>query len=66
MAEVQITDQLLPIQIDTGASLSTMSEEMYWNLNARTLLPLTECSTALTTYTGESLHVLGKVSVPVK
>ena len=53
------------MEIDTGASLSIISEETYKQLSSEISLSLQECTTVLKTYTGESLHVLGKITVPV-
>ena len=58
---VKINGSELPIEVDTGASLSIISESTYHSLIA----PPEHKSTDLTlcTYTGESIVVLGSLEV---
>ena len=60
---VWIGDQELPMEVDTGASLSIISEQTYHSLiKAPALLPT---QARLRTYTGEPLPVLGLITVLV-
>ena len=60
---VWIGDQELPMEVDTGASLSIISEQTYHSLiKAPALLPT---QARLRTYTGEPMPVLGLITVPV-
>ena len=61
---VQIGDQEVPMEVDTGASLSIISEEMYCSLTKTPALLPTQAR--LCTYTGELLPVLGSITVPVR
>lgn len=63
--QVLVFNQPISMEIDTGASLSIISEETYKQLSSEIPLSFQECTTVLKTYTGESLHVLGKITVPV-
>ena len=57
----------LNMEVDTGASKSIMSEETYKSLCGRSKhLVLEDTSVRLRTYTGESLNVLGQMTVKVK
>ena len=61
---VQINDQSLTMELDTGADVSIVSETTY-----RTLLPGTDLQSLpvpLRTYTGERTKVLGQVPVTVR
>jgi len=54
------------MEVDTGATLSIMSEETYnrlWDRHARP--PLIPSSAQLSTYTGEKISVLGAINVDV-
>ena len=57
----------LNMKVDTGASKSIMSEETYNSLCGRSKhLVLQDTSVRLWTYTGESLNVLGQMTVKIK
>ena len=59
----------LNMELDTGASKSIMSEETYKSLCGRSkhlYIVLEDTSVRLRTYTGESLNVLGLMTVKVK
>ena len=60
---VSIENQDVLMEVDTGASLSVISEATYKSLS--TVLPLQPTQAKLCTYTGESLGVLGSISVSV-
>ncbi len=63
---VQINQVDVSMEVDTGASLSVISEETYkasWSLERRP--PLRPSGAGLRTYTGEELEVLGRVVVSV-
>lgn len=60
---MQIRDQELPMEVDTGALLSIISEETYCFLIKITALLPTQAR--LHTYTKEPLPVLGSITVPV-
>ena len=60
---VEIDSTSLLMKLDTGASLSIISENVYKMLLSRPLLQST--SARLRTYTGEAIKVLGSVSVTV-
>ena len=60
---VSIENQDVLMEVDTGASLSVISEATYKSLS--TVLSLQPTQAKLCTYTGESLGVLGSISVSV-
>ncbi|PIK47184.1 hypothetical protein BSL78_15954 [Apostichopus japonicus] len=55
----------ISMEIDTGATRSTISESAYMSELAN-MYPLKKCDFALRSYTGELIPTLGYVSVPVK
>ena len=56
----------LKMEIDTGASVSVISEQMYWTVWSKEQCPVLQQSTAqLRTYSGELLCVLGSITVSV-
>ena len=61
--DMWIGDQELPMEVDTGASLSIISEQTYHSLIKAPALLLTQAR--LRTYTGEPMPVLGLITVPV-
>lgn len=66
LATVKVNGVSLTMEVDTGASLSLVSEETYhqlWQLNQPQLQPSEK---VLSTYTGESLKVLGSLLVSVE
>ena len=62
---VQVQGVDLPMELDTGASLSLISETTYSKLS-NILNPLTQSNITLTTYTGEQIFPLGSIDVLVK
>ena len=59
-----INDIPVKMEFDTGASLSIISHQTYKQIaKNKTTNPIKESSVVLKTYTGESLKVLGEVSV---
>ena len=60
---MSIENQDVLMEVDTGASLSVISETTYKSLS--TVLPLQPTQAKLCTYMGESLGVLGSISVSV-
>ena len=61
IVEPKANGVILPMELDTGASVSLISERVW-----KEILPgseLIECATLLKTYTGERLHVLGQLQV---
>ncbi|XP_058858757.1 uncharacterized protein K02A2.6-like [Acipenser ruthenus] len=65
--EVIINDQVTTMEIDTGASVSIISESTYnrnWPLDNKP--ELTTSDVVLRTYTGEQVPILGSISVLVK
>ena len=54
----------LPMELDTGASLSIMSKDTYSSLSS-TLPPLSPSHVILTTYTGEKITPVGAIDVDV-
>ena len=61
---VSIENQDVLMEVDTGASLSVISETTYKSLSS--VPPLQSTQAKLCTYTGESLGVLGSISVSVQ
>lgn len=64
MVKVDVEGKAIPMELDTGASLTLVAEETYrrhWPDK-----PLEETKTKLHTYSGESIPVLGTVDVLVK
>ena len=60
---VKINGSELPIEVDTGASLSFISKSTYHSLSA--LPELNSTDITLNTYTGEGIIVLGSLQVDV-
>ena len=62
---VNINNNPTNMEVDTGASVSLLSEKTFnsWRLKARPALE--HCNLRLQTYTGEKLKVLGRVMVEV-
>ena len=61
---VQVNNVDLPMELDTGASLSLISEATYKSL-LPALTSLSNTSVVLTTYTGEKIPPLGSIDVNV-
>ena len=63
---VNASDVDLQMEIDTGASVSVISEQMYWTVWSDEQRPVLHQSTAqLRTYSGELMCVLGSITVSV-
>eukprot|EP00731_Ephydatia_muelleri_P018868 Em0011g908a len=63
---LQVNGVNLPMEIDTGAAVSILSEATYkstWSASSRP--PMAYSNIVLRTYSGHKLHVLGKVGVNV-
>ena len=63
---VTLSEAETTMEVDTGATLSVMSEETYkrlWDRDTRP--PLQPSTTQLTTYTGEKIFALGVINVHV-
>ena len=63
---LQVNGVNLPMEIDTGAAVSILSEATYkskWSASSRP--PLAYSNIVLRTYSGHKLHMLGKVGVNV-
>ena len=54
----------LEMELDTGATLSVISEQTYHKSGKAP--PLKTITTQLTTYTGEAIEILGEVEVTVQ
>uniref|UniRef100_A0A1X7TFY9 CCHC-type domain-containing protein n=1 Tax=Amphimedon queenslandica TaxID=400682 RepID=A0A1X7TFY9_AMPQE len=61
--DLDINNRSVAMELDTGVSLSIISEDVFKSLSLRPPLELT--SVKSTTYSGESLEILGKVHVIV-
>ena len=61
MVDVTLNGQSLQMELDTGASVSLMSEYQYKQL--REAPSLEKSSVTLRTYTGENLSTLGSIRV---
>ncbi|XP_049511924.1 uncharacterized protein LOC125940178 [Dermacentor silvarum] len=67
MVEVQIEGQNVPMEIDSGASCSIVSEETFRSIEGKqSKIPLRESSTTLVTWSKEALPVVGRASVVVE
>lgn len=64
MVPLKIEDQDMAMELDTGSCRSVISEKMYQE--KFTHLPLKDANAVLTTYTGQSVPVLGEILVNVK
>ena len=64
---VTIEDSLVQMEIDTGASVSLISQQAYDTLwsNKNNKPDLEECTDVFKTYTGEAVPALGKLNVNV-
>ena len=56
----------ISMELDTGASLSVISESTHDQINKVSLTPIVKSTVELKTYLGESIHIIGKISVLVK
>ena len=66
-AVVKANGNLLPMEIDTGASVSVVGEKTLKTIQkGETTLELQQTSVRLQAYTGETIPVLGSVIVPVE
>ena len=63
MVTIEVNGQQLPMEVDTGATVSVISMETKAKLFPECLLNST--SALLTTYTGEQLPVVGQLQVEV-
>lgn len=61
---VGVEDQLLPMEVDTGAAVSLISSTTKARLFPEH--PLCETSTRLSTYTGDQMAVAGRMDVKVR
>ena len=66
LATVKVNDVSLTVEVDTGASLSLISEETYHQLWPSNQPQLRRSEKVLSTYTSESLKVLGSLLVSVE
>ena len=64
-ADVEIEGHHLSMEIDTGAAVSIISDKTHTSLPHLKKLPLQPTQVILRTYTGESISVLGELSVNV-
>lgn len=63
-AELELMGKAVKMQVDTGASVSLIPEHIYdEHLKSR---PLQPAAIRLSSYTGDTIPVLGKIQVPVK
>ena len=60
---VMVEGKPLDMEIDTGASVSLISESMYHQLWKKQLPSIQASSTVLRTYTGEQIPLLGRIIV---
>ncbi|XP_021340098.1 uncharacterized protein K02A2.6-like [Mizuhopecten yessoensis] len=61
---MELDGNCVKMELDTGAAVSIVSEELY--KNCLTNLPLQPTSVQLKTYSGDKVELLGKVDVPVR
>ncbi|KAM7286060.1 uncharacterized protein ISCGN_032945 [Ixodes scapularis] len=67
MVEVHIQGEKVPMEVDSGASCSIVSEETFRLIEKnRGQIPLQEAGTKLVTWSNESLSVVGRANVEVK
>ena len=64
VVSVQLGEATVNMEVDTGASRSTLSE--YVNNTLLTDFPLQSTDVTSTSYSSEKVPILGKISVPVK
>ena len=64
VVSVQLGNATVNMEVDTGASRSTVSQYVYNTL--LTDFPLQNTDATLRSYSGEKVPILGKISVPVK
>ena len=64
VVSVQLGNATVNMEVDTGASRSTVSQFVYNTL--LTDFPLQNTDVTLRSYSGERVPILGKISVPVK
>ena len=62
---MEVNGSDLSMELDTGASLSLISEQTYTNMS-HALPPLTQSNVVLSTYTGEKIRPIGTVDVTVR
>ena len=61
---LKINNSTVPMEVDTGASLSLINETIYSQIASNS--PLKPTTTQLSTYTGEHLPILGTADVKVE
>ena len=64
VVSIQLGNATVSMEVDSGASRSTVSQYVYNTL--LTDFPLQNTDVTLPSYSGEKVPILGKVSVPVK
>ena len=55
-----ISENTLPMELDTGVAMSIISEDIYRRLCPNTERSLGSCSTRLTSYTGRDIAVVNQ------
>ena len=64
--KLTVSDAEIPMEVDTGASLSIISDDTYRSVWASDDAPLLKpCTTCLKTYTGDIIPVKGALDVQV-
>ena len=63
---VKLNNVLVPMELDTGASLTVINKSTYNKIAAECLSPIKESKVKLKTYTGECISILGTINVHVQ
>ena len=67
VVDVLVSEEILKMEVDTGAAMSVMNEDTYTFLKEKHPdLELKESKVRLNTYTGEQVTVLGQLETVVK
>ena len=63
---VKLNNVLVPMELDTGASLTVINKSTYNKIGAESVSPIKESKVKLKTYTGECIPILGTINVQVQ
>ena len=63
---VKLNNVLVPMELDTGASLTVINQPTYNKIGAESVSPIKESKVKLKTYTGECIPILGTINVHVQ
>ena len=63
---VKLNNVLVPMELDTGASLTVINKSTYNKIGAESVSPIKESKVKLKIYTGKCIPILGTINVHVQ